>query len=188
MGLAQLAPSPAPVLRLRLLRASDLPFVQRVLAELSAETLHRRFLGTVTAERVDLSWVAQLGGVRHVAVGACLSATGEPLGVARAVVAGDWAELAVTVVDRWQGRRVGTRLAQALAAELRSRGVRVVVGTLSVENRPAVALLHGLGARRSTPIEAGIIEMRAKLDVKDGDGAPASGCDAPARSSRRSGS
>jgi ribosomal protein S18 acetylase RimI-like enzyme len=67
------------------------------------------------------------------------------------------------VVDRWQGNRVGTALALALLTDLRARGVTCVVGTVFLDNRPAVALFRRFGARRIGPIEGGVMEMRAVL-------------------------
>jgi RimJ/RimL family protein N-acetyltransferase len=117
----------------------------------------------VRGPEVDLSWVDELAGPTHVAFVACHPLTGEPLGLARAVLQDDWAEIATTVVDRWQGQRIGTRLAQALAHELAERGTSVLVGTVAVDNPAAVALMRGLGARRVGPIESGTMEMRASL-------------------------
>jgi GNAT superfamily N-acetyltransferase len=153
----------AQALEVRRLRPSDRPRIEDELSRLSRDTLYRRFLRLVDASDVDVSWVQELDGPRHVAFGACLRATGEPLGLARAVVTGDEAEVAVTVIDRWQSRRVGTRLAQTLEQHLRAQGTAVMVATILAENRTAIALLRGLGARRSGPIEDGVIEMRLEL-------------------------
>lgn len=147
----------------RRLTSIDLPLIQQGLLGVSPETLYRRFLGVVRAPEVDLRWVSELAGPRHVAYGACLATTGEPLGLARAVIAGERAELAVTVVDRWQGNRVGSELALALISDLRTRGVAIVFATVSLQNRRAVALFRRLGARRTGPIEGGVMEMRAAL-------------------------
>jgi RimJ/RimL family protein N-acetyltransferase len=150
-------------MRVRRLWPGDLALVERGLARLGPDTLYRRFLAGKRAADVDLAWVAELGGSRHLAYGACLAATGEPLGVARAVIAGEQAELAVTVVDRWQGHGVGTELAGAVMADLRARGTEVALGTVSLENRRALALSRRLGARRSGPVDGGVTEMRARV-------------------------
>jgi GNAT superfamily N-acetyltransferase len=153
----------AETIRIGRLRPGDLGAIRRGLAELGAETLYRRFLRVVPADRVDLAWTSELDGPRHVAYGACAAATGDPLGLARAVVVADRAELAVTVIDRWQGQRVGTRLSLVLLSDLRSRGVGLVVATVAYENRAAMAVCRRLGARSAGPVEAGVVEMQLAL-------------------------
>jgi GNAT superfamily N-acetyltransferase len=162
-GMVDLASLPAVASRVRMLGPADLALVEQGVAQLSAETLYRRFWRVVRPPDVDLSWVAELAGPAHVAFGACHAGTGEPLGVARAVITGDRAEIAVTVVDRWQRRRIGTRLGLALRAELERRGTSVLTAEVMLENRAAIALLHTLGARVAGPIADGAVEMRAVL-------------------------
>jgi GNAT superfamily N-acetyltransferase len=63
----------------------------------------------------------------HEAIIALDPLTGEGVGVARYVRAGadpEVAEVAVTVVDDWQGRGLGRALLERLAARARREGVR----------------------------------------------------------------
>jgi GNAT superfamily N-acetyltransferase len=145
------------------LTSADVDVVRRLLDGVSADTLYRRFQRLVRPADVDLSWVARLDSQSDFAIVASDAQGGEPLGLARAVRRDDWAEIAVTVVDSWQGRRIGTCLAHRLADELTSQGVAWLSGVVSLENKPALAVMRGLGARRVGGLDWGVLEMRATL-------------------------
>jgi RimJ/RimL family protein N-acetyltransferase len=79
---------------------------------------------------------ARLGAVdghSHIAVAAF--AAGDPVGIARLIAIGEGrAELAVEVVDAWQGRGIGTRLVRAVVEHGRVAGLAEIVADVLAEN------------------------------------------------------
>jgi protein lysine acetyltransferase len=57
------------------------------------------------------------------------------------------AEVAVTVIDEYHGRGVGTLLLRAIAAVALEHGIREFQAEIMGDNRAARALVTGLGAR-----------------------------------------
>jgi RimJ/RimL family protein N-acetyltransferase len=57
------------------------------------------------------------------------------------------AEAAVTVIDEYQGRGIGTILLGLLAGSARAHGIRCFRGYVLAENAPMMEVLQGLGAR-----------------------------------------
>ena len=98
----------------------------------------REYLERLT--RVDYS--------RDMALAATLMLEREILiGVARYVLDADQAdaEFAIVVADGWQGRGIGRRLIERLAAIARRRGVRRLYGEILSTNRPMLELVRKLG-------------------------------------------
>lgn len=143
------------IVTLRELGAGEYDVLDAVFAGLSADSRVLRFLGPVPrlVPRVRHA-LAAVDGCRHVAVAAF--AGGRPIGIARLVSEGPGrAELAVEVVDDWQGRGVGSRLVRAVLDRGRALGVTTVVADVSAENsaakRLAAALFPGLPGRPDGP-------------------------------------
>jgi RimJ/RimL family protein N-acetyltransferase len=139
------------IVTLRELGAGEYDVLDAVFDGLSADSRVLRFLGPVPelvpAVRHAL---AAVDGRRHLAVAAF--AGGRPIGIARLVGEGPGrAELAVEVVDDWQGRGVGSRLVRAVLDRGRAVGVTTVVADVLAENaaarRLAAALFPGLPGR-----------------------------------------
>src|SRR3954467_11633827 len=109
---------------------------------LSPESRYRRFFSPLEhlSER-DLAYLTEIDHHDHEALIA-RSGTGEPVGVARYVRTGDRpkAEVAVVVVDHWQGRGVATALLERLSDRAREEGVRIFTATILAENRDALGL------------------------------------------------
>jgi RimJ/RimL family protein N-acetyltransferase len=152
-----------PPLHVRAIVASDRPRVEAALRALGPESRFRRFGRVAVAPEEALRWLDELDGTARFAVGACHRGTGELVGVARYVRApgaGATAEIAVTVADAWQGRRVGTLLARRLAAHARECGIAELLAEIGADNVRAIRLMRGLGAPRATA-HWGVVEMRA---------------------------
>jgi RimJ/RimL family protein N-acetyltransferase len=144
---------------------ADRPLVIEVVHALSAQSLYLRFGRPVAPAALDLNWVDALDGSEHVAYGALERATGRPLGVARYARDGaraPAAEVAVVVVDGWQGRGVGRLMVAALVAHARVAGVATLRASVLAGNGPALALMRGLGAR-PVAISRGTVELVAHL-------------------------
>jgi len=118
--------------------------VDVVFAGLSARSRYLRFQSQVgelsAATRRSLTgW----DGRTHVALAAF--AQGHPIGIVRIFDLGDGrGELAVEVVDHWQGRGVGTRLLQAARDRAGEMGYRELVGEVLVVNAAVYAALRGV--------------------------------------------
>jgi RimJ/RimL family protein N-acetyltransferase len=147
---------------------------------LSDESRYRRFL-TPTPHLTDaqLRYLTEVDHDRHEALIAFAEETGEPVGVARYVRFPDdplTAEPAVTVVDHWQGRGVGTLLLDELSARARAAGVERFSATVLATNEPIIALLDHLGSAERHR-EGSVVQVEADL--------PAAGSPPPLRTALR---
>jgi GNAT superfamily N-acetyltransferase len=130
------------LVRIRELGPGDGDVVDVVFAGLSARSRYLRFQYPVTelsaATRRSLTaW----DGRTHVALAAF--AQGRPIGIVRILDLGDGrAELAVEVVDRWQGCGVGTRLLLAARDRAAQMGYHELVGEMLVVNAAVHAALR----------------------------------------------
>jgi GNAT superfamily N-acetyltransferase len=153
--------------RLRPLDGRDGECVARCAARLSRRSLLLRYLAPVHGVTPEMvGWVGALDGVVALAVGASDPGEGELVGLARCVRAApgaETAELAVTVLDAWQGRGLGRVLVAELAERALAVGVTAFSGTLFVDNRPARALLASLGTPRVREWSGDVVELAVEL-------------------------
>ena len=130
------------LVHIRELGPGDGDVVDVVFAGLSPHSRYLRFQGPIAelsaATRRSLT---ALDGRTHVALAAFTK--GRPIGIVRIIDLSDGrAELAVEVVDRWQGRGVGTQLLQAARNRAADMGYREFVGEMLVVNAAAHAALR----------------------------------------------
>ena len=150
---------------------------------LSPESRYQRFLVPM-AELSDemLDYLAEVDHRDHEALVALDAETGEGVGVARFVrLAGRprVAEAAVTVVDAWQGRGLGTLLLELLATRAREEGVAHFSALVLATNTDMLELLERLGPVRVVDREPGH-RRGGDVAAADGDQRPA----APAAEAR----
>ena len=126
------------------------PLIERAVATLSPLTSYRRFF-TVRYRLSDaeLDALTDLDGVNRFAVGASIrsDATVDGVGVARFVRDGDRpqvADLALLVVDAFQGMGVGRTLLARLASAALARGIDTFRGMVLVDNAPMLRLLRAV--------------------------------------------
>jgi RimJ/RimL family protein N-acetyltransferase len=133
----------------RPIRPDDKRLLARGLSELSPASVQRRFLAPKPSfTSSELRYLTEVDGHDHVALVALDPADPTRLvGVARWVRLHDdpdAAEIAIVVGDPWQGRGVGTLLAEAVAEEARVQGVRRFTATMQSDNVPAQRLMARL--------------------------------------------
>jgi len=153
--------------RIRRLRHSDNELLLRGFRRLSPESRYRRFLApTPTLSGRTLRYLVEIDHRDHEALIAVDEECNEGVGVARYVrnpARPDAAEVAVTVVDDWQGRGLGTLLLEAITMRAREEGVDTFTALMLVDNRQMMDLLQRLGAVRVVDRAAGAVEVEVHL-------------------------
>ena len=97
----------------------------------------------------ELRYFTEIDHHDHEALGAVDRANGRGVGVARYVRSAEdsqTAELAVTVVDEWQGRGLGTELVAQLAERAREEGIRRFTALVAADNVAMAGLARTVGA------------------------------------------
>jgi GNAT superfamily N-acetyltransferase len=153
---------------IRELTRQDAPVLAEAFERLSVESRDLRFLGAKPRLSTrELEYLTDVDGHLHEALGAVDAATGRGVGVARFVrldADAPVAEVAVTVVDAWQRRGLGTLLLETLSERARAEGIERYTALVSGENRAIVGLLDAIGARvLSANAAAGTVEYEVEL-------------------------
>ena len=116
---------------------------------MSARTRLQRFLALKqNLSDAEVRYLSDVDHVGHEALVASTRITHRPLGVARWVRHADdplVADIAVTIVDAWQGMGVGTELARQLVTSALDAGVRRFTADVLIDNAGARKLVRGLG-------------------------------------------
>lgn len=150
---------------IRQVHREDAPRLAEAFARFSAESRRLRFLAPKPrlTER-ELRYFTQVDHHDHEALGAVAVADGSALGIARYIrdtEDPEVAEIAVAVVDDWQGRGLGTALLTRLMDRAREEGIRRFTALVAVDNEVMVNLLHDLGGElHATPNRAGAVEYQ----------------------------
>lgn len=153
--------------RIRQGRRSDRELLLRGFQRLSPESRYRRFLAAMP--KLPGTMVRHLTDIDHrdhEAVIALDAEGTEALGVARYVrdpERPDAAEVAVTVIDDWQGRGLGTLLLEVISARARQVGVRTFTAWMLAQNREMMDLFQHLGPVQVVDREPGTVEIEVPL-------------------------
>jgi len=135
---------------IRQVRGTDAPLLADGFARLSATSRWMRFLAPKPElSAAELRYLTEIDHHDHEALGALDDASGRGVGVARYVrsaVDPEAAEVAVTVVDAWQGRGLGTELVAALSERACEEGIRRFTGLAAAENVAVAGLARSMGA------------------------------------------
>jgi RimJ/RimL family protein N-acetyltransferase len=147
------------LLRIRPIRADDKARLKVGLQRLSEETRQRRFLAAKPRfTAAELRYLTEVDGWDHFALVATpLEAPEDVVAAARFVRLPEepgTAEFAIVVADPFQGRGLGTRLAEALGEAARARGVERFTATTLHANVPVQRLVARL-ARGLEQVEHG---------------------------------
>lgn len=138
--------------RIRWLDTEDKDKLRKGFRRLSMESRYRRFLAPKsTLTEAELDYLTDVDQYRHLALGATLiegDSAGEGIAVARCIRLGEEstvAEIAVTIVDAYQGVGLGSMLMERLTVAARERGIETFRATLLAGNTPMRMLLSRLG-------------------------------------------
>ena len=166
----------SPVI-VRRLTPADAPEVADAFARLGEESRRLRFLtAKPSLSPSELRYLTEVDGHRHEALCAIDPLTGQGIGIARFIrdeTDPSRAEVAVTVVDAWQRRGVGTLLLTEVTDRAREEGIHRFTALVSSDNRsmrrllahldPPVQLIRPLGEAAEYEIEIGPRGLGSRL-------------------------
>jgi RimJ/RimL family protein N-acetyltransferase len=155
---------------IRPVRSTDAPLLADGFTRLSATSRWMRFL-TPKKELspAELRYFTDLDHHDHEALGALDHGNGRGVGIARYIRhAGDpyAADIAVTIVDDWQGRGLGTELLARLSDRARQEGIHRFTALVAAENVAVARLLRTMCAR-VTGRESNTLEYEIALIPSD---------------------
>jgi RimJ/RimL family protein N-acetyltransferase len=135
---------------IRQVQRADAPLLADGFARLSARSRQLRFLtGKNELTPAELRYFSQVDHHDHEALGALDYTDGRGVGIARYVRDAEdpqAAEIAITVVDDWQGRGLGTELLTQLTSRARCEGIRRFTALVSADNAVIAALSRNWNA------------------------------------------
>lgn len=155
-------------LYVRHIKPADKEMLAAAWLELSPASQHRRFLAPKPyLTKSDLRYLTEIDGHDHVALVAVrMDDPSRFVAVARYVRLKDdpeSAEVAVTVADAMQGKRIGKQLGVLLSDEARGRGVQRFTAALLADNTPALRLMATMTDRLVSHIDHGVTDVVADL-------------------------
>jgi GNAT superfamily N-acetyltransferase len=132
------------VAEMRPINPGDKALLIEGLRQMSPRSRLARFgSGISSLSASELRYLTDVNQVSHVAWGATID--GEPAGVGRYILDGAAdAEIAITVVDRFQRRGLGRALFEALAASARAAGIGMFHFAIEPWNRTVLRMLAGV--------------------------------------------
>jgi GNAT superfamily N-acetyltransferase len=147
--------------------SADRELLVRSFERLTPESRYRRFLAPMPelSEQM-LRTLTEIDHHDEEAIVAVDAETAEGLGVARYVrskVRRDLAEVAVTVIDDWQGRGLGTLLLRVLSARAREEGISSFAALILATNEHSIQLLGQLDAVRVVHRDGGMVEVEVAI-------------------------
>jgi RimJ/RimL family protein N-acetyltransferase len=149
---------------IRAIRPEDKQAIADGFERLSPESRYRRFFAPIQELSArDLRYLTEVDHRDHEALIAFERPTGVPVGAARYVRSDDpaEAEVAVTVVDDWQGRGVATVMLDRLVERAREEDVERFVAIVMSENTDALEMFSNLapGAEKPRRSASGNLEL-----------------------------
>jgi RimJ/RimL family protein N-acetyltransferase len=159
----------------RPIRAEDREAIAQGFEQMSEESRYRRFMAPLP--RLSASQLTYLTDVDHHDHEAIVGTTpeGAPMGVARYVrteAGSHSAEVAVAVVDRYQGRGLATALLDELTERAREEGIERFTATALATNAEVIDLLRRLGPASTERSSGGVVEMEIQLPLETHEESP----------------
>jgi RimJ/RimL family protein N-acetyltransferase len=135
---------------IRQVQPADAPLLAAGFARLSDKSRRMRFLARKDQlSAAELRYFTDVDHHDHEALGALDQAGGRGVGVARYVRDAEdphAAEIAVTIVDDWQGRGLGTELVTRLCGRARAEGIHRFTALVADDNQAMAGLLRNMSA------------------------------------------
>jgi GNAT superfamily N-acetyltransferase len=156
---------------LREVRDDDKAAIAAGFEALSPESRYRRFFSGISRlSDADLRYLTEVDHRDHEAVIA-FDGDGGPVGVARYVriEPPEEAEVAVAVVDHWQGRGAGTALLERLVERASANGIERFVATVLSDNEDALELFRSIAPSDPAPRRTAAGQLELIIEVpRDG--------------------
>lgn len=152
---------------IREVRDDDKRAIAAGFAAMSPESRYRRFFSGISRlSDADLKYLTEVDHHDHEAVIA-FDPEGGPVGVARYVriEPPEEAEVAVAVVDHWQGRGAGTALLERLIERARENGIERFAATVLSENAEALELFRGVAPGEPGPRRTAEGQLELRFDL-----------------------
>jgi GNAT superfamily N-acetyltransferase len=153
--------------RLRQCHRSDSELLLRGFERLGPDSRYRRFLAPLPAlNKRSVRYLTAVDHHDHEAIVALDEHCTEGLGIARYIRSRsrpDVAEAAVTVIDDWQGRGLGTILLRAISARARDEGITAFTASVLANNRRMLDLIDELAPGRIVNHELGTVEIEVPI-------------------------
>src|ERR1022692_2368626 len=150
----------------RALRPDDGPGLAEAFEQLSETSRYRRFFAVKPhLSEQSLAYFTDVDHHDHEALVAVAPDSGQLVGVARFIRdprEPDQAEVAVTVIDSWQRRGLGTVLLRELAQRAAEEGIRHFTAEILAETQPMLTLAHRLGPAETT-LDGTTVSARIEL-------------------------
>jgi RimJ/RimL family protein N-acetyltransferase len=135
---------------IRQVHSADAPLLADGFARLSGRSRRLRFLAPKKElSPAELRYLTDVDHHDHEVLGAVNHADGRGVGIARYIRDADdpqAAEIAVTIVDDWQRRGLGSELLARLSERARSEGIRRFTALVAADNVAMAALLRNVRA------------------------------------------
>jgi RimJ/RimL family protein N-acetyltransferase len=160
-------PASGTELEIRPIEPRDKAGLAAAVDQSSDAAVYRRFLnphGRLTA--AELRYLTEVDHRDHEALLAIDPGTSQSVGVARYVrdhEQRDRAEIAVSVLESWQGRGVGKALLRRLADRAWDEGITQFTAVMLSDNRAMRRLLADLGTTQLLSSGAGAVELAVDL-------------------------
>jgi EmrB/QacA subfamily drug resistance transporter len=136
---------------IRQVQGTDAPLLADGFARLSDASRQMRFLTRKKQlSPAELRYFTDVDHHDHEALGALDQVDGRGVGVARYVRDAEdsqAAEIAVTIIDDWQGRGLGTELLAQLCDRARHEGIRRFTALVAADNAAVAGLLRNMSAK-----------------------------------------
>ena len=158
---------------IRAIRPDDKERLREHSRGLSAESVYHRFmLHKRELSDDDLRHFTVLDFDQHVGMAAVVSEDGREnlIGVGRYVrITTDRAEVAFSVIDRHQGRGIGTLLLAHLGRIARRRGITELEGNVMGDNIHMLDVFAASGFKISKTHDSGIVHLLLRIDDADSE-------------------
>lgn len=154
-------------IEIRALQHEDRDALVAAAESASDQLIHRRFFGPRRhfTER-EISYFVDVDFVKHVAIVAVTDENGQPQiagGGRYIVIQSGEAEVAFTVVDRYQGQGIGTVLLRHIGILARDAGLHALIAEVLPENVPMLRVFQNSGFAISTTRDPGVVRVKLQL-------------------------